>query len=547
MRMPAYGVTAASAWWRETALTIAPAAALVVLALAARLIVLAAIPAPLIDMDGANFARTGQNLALGYGYVGIRGTFNAVHVSLYPFAIALLIWCGVHAEQAAIAISLVAGALLVVPVYGIASRFAGPTAALIAGVIVAVHPLAIATAILPLADAPALTLACAGLLVFLRSRERVSWALGAGALFGLAYATRAEALAYVLVAALAVLTTMLLRAVPTRTALVRLAALLCGFALFALPYALAVSRATGHPRLDTKTAVNYAIGMRTAHGMSYEEAANGLGPGLEEVGAELGGGFYATHPGAADPTLRERLAFAADAALPQGLRLARVFISLQFGAGVLVAFALLGATRGLRTAERRGLCILLIALIALDAAALLTLQQLWSRYAAAFVPLFAILAAEPIAALARTTAARTTRLQQRAALAGVAVAIVAYFALTTQRLAASTPDGRAARTAGAWVDADAPGPKLVVAVGDEVAFSARSDWIPLPYADARTSLAYLHAKHPTYVVLERSRARTRPYLEAWLRDGIPDPNARLVHVVAPEGTQAIAIYAWRAP
>ncbi|HTJ25282.1 MAG TPA: glycosyltransferase family 39 protein [Candidatus Limnocylindria bacterium] len=547
MRTPAFAAAGAAAWWRETALTVAPAAALVLLALGARLVVLAAIPAPLIDMDGANFARTGENLALGYGYVGIRGTFNAVHISLYPFAIAMLIWCGAHAEQAAIAISLLAGALLVVPVYGIAYRFAGASAALIAGAIVAVHPLAIASAILPLADAPALTLACAGLLAFLRSRERTAWALAAGALLGLAYATRGEAIAYLLVAALAVTGTMLARAVPARAGLVRLAALFFGFAVFAVPYALTVARATGHLRLDTKAAVNYAIGTRIAHGMSYDEAANGLGPRLEEVGAELGGGFYATHPGAPDPPPRERLAFAARAAVPQALRLARVFVSLQFGTGLFVACALLGAVRGLRTPARRGLCAILIALIALDFAALLTLQQLWSRYAVSFVPLFAILASEPLAALARTIAARTTRPQRGAALGCIALVIVAFFALTTQRLAASTPDGTAARRAGAWIDADAPGPKLVLAVGDEVAFSARADWMPLPCADSRAALAYLHAKHPTYVVLERSRAHARPYLEAWLRGGIPDPDARLVETVAPGSPQAIAIYAWRSP
>lgn len=537
----------APAWWRATASAVVPVASLVLAALALRLIVLAQLGSPLIDMDGANFARTGENLAYGYGYLGIRGTVSAVHISLFPLAIASMVWFGVHAEQAAIAIALVAGALLVVPVYDIAHRLAGPPGALAAGAIVAIHPVAIATSIVPLADAPALTLAFAGLAAFLRSRENVGWAFAGGALFGVAYCTRSEEIAYVAVAALGVLAAFLWRTIPARAGVVRLVALTAAFAVFAVPYVVTISRATGHFRIDTKAAVNFSIGSRIARGMSYEEAADGLGPQLREVGAELGEGFYLTHPGIADPPLGARLAFAAHAAGPQGLRLLRAFGSFQFGTFVFVALALAGLIRGLRNPAVRGISLLLAAICAIDIAALLTLQQLWSRYITVFVPVFAIFAAEPLVALATAASRRWGVALRWTAVAVVTIALCGYLGIATKRLAAETTDATLAQRAGLWLDADAPGTKLIMAVGNEIPFYAHADWMPLPYASSTKALAYLARKRPTYVVLEAARAATRPYLAAWLQDGIPDQRARLVAQLDPSSISAVKIYAWRAP
>jgi hypothetical protein len=547
MRAATLGQAGAPAWWRATAIAAAPVAALVLAALALRLIVLAQLGSPIIDMDGANFARTAENLVHGYGYLGIRGTVSAVHISLFPLAVALMVWLGAHAEQAAIAISLAAGALLVVPAYDITRQLAGPRSAIVAGAIVAINPIAIAASIVPLADAPALTLAFAGFAAFLRSRESVGWALGAGALFGLAYCTRSEEIAYAAVAVLAACATLLRRKVPLRAGVVRLVALTMAFAVFAVPYVVTISRATGHLRIDTKSAVNFSIGSRIAQGMSYEEAADGLGPNLREVGAELGEGFYITHPGIADPAPGARLAFAAHAAGPQGMRLVRAFASLQFGTLAFVAFALAGLIRGLRKPAVREVYLMLAAICAIDVAALLTLQQLWSRYITVFVPVFAIFAAEPLVALWSAAARRWSAPLRWSAVAVLTIGLCGYLGIAAKRLAAETTDATLAQRAGLWLDSDAPGPKLIVAVGNEIAFYAHGDWLPLPYASSADALAYLHRKRPTYVVLEAARTATRPYLAEWLQDGIPDPSARLVAQLDPGSLSALKIYAWRAP
>ncbi|BDE06668.1 hypothetical protein WPS_19440 [Vulcanimicrobium alpinum] len=542
MRAEAAPHTTAMEHVRGSAAVLATLAGLVLAALAVRLIALAWLGSPLIDMDGANFARTAENLAHGYGYIGIRGTPNSVHVSIFPAIVAALVWIGISAERAGIIVSLVAGSLLVVPVYAIASRLAGTRAAMVAAGIVAINPIAVATSVTPLADSLAFTLAVTGLHAFLRSRENPRWALAAGAWFGLAYCTRSETIVYAFVALCAV---MLAVRTQRGSALRRAAALAVAFAVFAVPYAVVISRATGHARIDTKSAVNYALAERIAQGMSYDEAADGLGPGLREDGAELGAGFYATHPGIGDPPLRARLALAVRGFRSQVARIGRALLSFNFGTPLFAAFALAGLVRGLRRPGVRGVYGIVGAIASLDLCGLLTLQHLWPRYVAPFVPLFAILAAEPLDALVARFSERTTPGIRRGAVVLGLIVVTAYLGLSAHRLSAETVDATLARRAAAWLDADAPGPKLIMAVGNEVAFYAHGDWMPLPYANSAETLAYVRGKRPTYLLLEGSRTAARPYLSAWLRDGVPDASAHFVKDFG-SGADRLAIYAWNA-
>jgi 4-amino-4-deoxy-L-arabinose transferase-like glycosyltransferase len=535
---------AAGARWRGAAVAFAPLAIVAAVALAVRLIALSLSATAPIEADGANFVRTAENLRHGYGYNGIRGSLNAVHLSLYPVAVALLA-LGARVQETAIALSLLAGTLLVLPVYDVARRLGGGSAALAAAALVALHPLAVQLSVQPLADMPALALATAGIAAFLRSFERPRYALAAGALFGLAYCTRSEGLGYAAVAALAALAATVPRGEVRRQAALRLGGLVLAFAVFAVPYAVAVSRATGHVRLDAKGPVNYAIGTRIAAGVSYAQAADELGPGLREDGAELGAGFYQTHPGIGDPPLGRRLALAARVAPAQARRLARVTAGLAFGTPLFALLALAGLLRGLARPRVRWAYLVLAAFAAVDLAALCTLDHLWPRYAVAFVPCCAIWAAEPLVAAARALRARVAPADFAALAALAAVLVLTGLAVAEKRLAAAAGDATALRRAGAWIDAQSPGPKLILAVGSEIAYYAHGDWMPLPYASQADVLAYLHRKRPTYVVLEASAVALRPYLAGWLAHGIPDPAARAVNAIDAGTPGAIQIDEWR--
>jgi hypothetical protein len=160
---------------------------------------------------------------------------------------------------------------------------------------------------------------------------------------------------------------------------------------------------------------------------------------------------------------------------------------------------------------------------------------------------FAILAAEPLRALARAGTSRWRSPLRRAALLLLVVGVAGYLGVVTVRLKATTADSTLARRAAAWIDADAPGPKRIMAIGNEIAFYGRGDWMPLPYAASAEALAYIHRTCPTYIVLERDRVAARPYLAAWMRDGIPDRDAVLVGRLGGSDPQSVQIYAWRAP
>lgn len=513
-------------------------------ALALRIVALVVTLHP-IGMDGANFARTAENLHNGYGYIGIRGSVNSVHVSLFPVLVAATLWLGASAANAAFALSIIAGALLTVPVYLIARRLFGARAAVVAAAIVALHPLLVEISTDPLADALALTLGLAGLAALLRAADP-RWAAGAGAFFGLAYCTRSEGIGYFAIAVVTLAVAAFARRARPRDAAVRLGALTLSFLVFALPYIAAVSKATGHLRVDAKGAVNYAIASRIARGMSYAEAADGLGPGGREEGAELGDGFYATHPGIGDPSLGQRAALMAHVAVPQLARLVRIFASRPFGTPLFPLLAAIGCVVALRRPQIRGWTLVLLAFVAFEVAALLTLDHLWQRYAAVFVPFFAILAALPLVDVYDRLCTARMRVVRRIATASL-TAIAAFGALVLQQPQDADADSALVPIVGVWLANEAPGPKLIADVGNQVAYYAQGDWIALPYASSADAIAYLRRKRPTYVVIEAAAISSRPYLREWFEHGIPAPEAVRVRAFDAGTPSALTVYAWRKP
>jgi hypothetical protein len=86
-----------------------------------------------------------------------------------------------------------------------------------------------------------------------------------------------------------------------------------------------------------------------------------------------------------------------------------------------------------------------------------------------------------------------------------------------------------------------------MAVGNEIAYYGRGDWMPLPYASSAEAVAYLRRKRPTYVVLEASRLSSRPYLAEWFAHGIPAPEAVRIRTFSIGTPAALMVYAWRTP
>jgi hypothetical protein len=75
-----------------------------------------------------------------------------------------------------------------------------------------------------------------------------------------------------------------------------------------------------------------------------------------------------------------------------------------------------------------------------------------------------------------------------------------------------------------------------------LAYHAHAQFSYFPYCPSDLALGYLDAAKIDYVILRRGQKFTR-YYEEWLKQGIPDSRAELVHV-SPAADAAFAIYRW---
>jgi hypothetical protein len=364
-----------------------------------------------------------------------------------------------------------------------------------------------------------------------------------GAFFGLAYCARPDGL---LLGGLAVVAAAVrfdgqksLRAAAGPALRVALP-----LALVAAPYVAFQSVALGHFSLETKSAVNYALGSRMLAGAGYIEAADGLGPGLREDGAELGPGFYALHPGARPPSLAQRLGFARRVGVRQLLALVRALGAPHNGSPLVLVLAAVGLCCGPRTGRRRISDPALAVFLAANFVALLSLAHFWARYAAPFVPFVVLWAAAGIDALLgllerRAPVAAPVALRRIESAIAI-VSCVAAFTAGARDFRSAAVDPRPLKAAARWLDDTYPGPKLTMAISDIVPFYARGTWYPLPWASSENAAAYVRAKRPAFVVLE-PRLADRSYLADWRTHGIPGTAARLVYTSPGDAETAVEV------
>jgi 4-amino-4-deoxy-L-arabinose transferase-like glycosyltransferase len=495
-----------------------------------------------MDWDGANFIRTAQNLLAGHGYDGIRGTINVVHAPLYPLLIAALTVVTRNAEESALILSIAAGALFPVVIYILAKRAFDERTGIIAAIIVAIHPVMIGLSLQLLADQLAFVLEFAGLAVFLRwlDRKRMPDLAITGALVGLAYLARPEAIIDIVVAAAALIA---LGWRNWRRTAGSLLWLCVPFVLLMAPYVAFLTNATGHLMWEGKSPVNYAIGVRIKGGMNYIEAANGLAPGETEAGAELGDGYFFTHRNEPRASVTDRVRFAVQVVPTHAAQLARTLVSLHYGTPIALMLAVIGIVSGLRSGRAVGCTILLAGGLG-KFVALLSVAHFWDRYAAPFAPYMSIFAAAGIvvcsAALVRRWPALTRPPFRTFAYALVAVALLGTYAVTLRDLRAQTEDSRPLAAAGNWIAANDPSARTIMAVTPLVAYYAGIVWNALPSATSAEAAKYVRKKAPDLIVLEPHDA-DRSYLPDWRRSGIPG-GATLVYESPGDPARAIQVY-----
>jgi Dolichyl-phosphate-mannose-protein mannosyltransferase len=371
-----------------------------------------------------------------------------------------------------------------------------------------------------LTETPFAALLVLGIWLFLRTLRtwRVGDAAGAGAAFALAFLTRPEGAAFVVLAGLA-LTAAAMRRLGSRRPFAAFAAVT---ALFVLPFVWFTYHTSGHMVFDGKSRINAveAAGLRAGH--SYLEVADAVTADGRPIGPEINLAYHDPRGEAPVPSMGDRAVMALGAELRHVRDLGYAFKTPAFGSWPLVALALLGFIASTRTRERRLANTVILASVATLYLALGSVWHFWERYAAVFL-IFAIVYASQGAEAARAWS-RSRRMPDIGVF--VLAAVVALSLAVDAREALARVDAPE-RNLGGWLASHARG-ALVIDASNLAAYYGDATRLPLPYAPERASRAFLDRAQPDFVVLDARRRNDYPLLARWFDGAPPAADAVLV-------------------
>jgi hypothetical protein len=528
---------------------------LAVLALVLRLL-WAGFVATTIENEGSYYARLGQNLAHGRGYLGMREQgLQLIYPPLFPLLIAAQNVLGIPADIAGRLISAIAGAFFVPVAFLLANRLYGLRVARIAAVIATIHPLLVVFGAAVLTEALYLTLAWAGVyFAFLaRDEERYGPAISAGILFGLAYLTRPEAM---LLPPLVALWLVVFARTERRPALKRAIALVATFAVLATPYVVFLSKSTGQLRFEGKTPEGRLFSKMYSDGMPLSQIYRGLDSDLTERGLSMISNRTMIRMAHLSP--REVLIpmlHSAKSNVPQFLT--DLGGGLYFGNPIFFALAVLGLFATVWDREKLRCQVLVIAVSACAILALTSWPYWHERFQFPLCAAFVLWGAAGLVVISDWASATL----RQAGLSRVGSARGGYFTigLAVFGMAALSAAGvrnldevsdgwrglGPAKEVGLWLRTLSPTPRRIAGSGPTAAFYSGAATTLFPHAAADVALRYFESKGVDTIVL-RSSAIEEPWVADWIRDGIPDPRAELVtKITKPDGTTYI-IYRFHA-
>jgi hypothetical protein len=383
--------------------------------------------------------------------------------------------------------------------------------------------------------------------------RRTTASLAAGLFFGLAYLVRPEAFVLVGVFAGCALITAVL-SLDRRTILVGTLGLAGTFAVVAAPNVIFLTRSTGHLRIEAKGTMAYAWGSRLNAGMSYEEAANGIGDDLSDQGVFMRSNLDVITT--TKPSAREYLAYLRRAVRHNFETLSTVVVDEHpFGSPLLFALMVLGLFRTGWKWERLRLEAALLLTTGMILLILLTVQELWFRYFYSLLGIFLIWGAKGAdevsewgrATLASVGAAPRLGNPVASLLRWGLMAGVLVLALKGMPRLNQYDEGLLTEhvRAGKWIAGQSTGHPWVMGSELQIPFYAGGNLIYLPYANSELALRYVAKRKPDFIVLSsRDRANQLPYASRWFDEGVPDRRAHLVYSEGTPAGEQIKIFRW---
>jgi len=533
---------------------------IVLVGLAIRIMAIAHWGTGAIESEGTEYARIAQNLRSGIGYVGLTSPgLELVFPPLYPFLIAVASFLTPDYEWAGRIVSLTFQTLLPLPVFGIASLLYGRRTGFAAAILIILSPLLVNLSFMVLSEAiylPLILTATYLVLLALNSSSTRHYCV-LGLVFGLAYLTRQEAVASLLIA---LFLTVCLGKGSTTARCKRAAAALALFSAVALPEVVYLYHATGQIRLEAKSPIFFmeqvrsAIARQNHEAIPEEWAEHAIDADLQRTGTK-------NRPEA--DVIRDTTVHSSQATrnLKMGMRQnIPIFLaqldSRWLGGPFLPALAFLGAVR--RPWRRRLFAgHLFVVLVPLAAVAATFSFSGWTdnRYYFLLIPFLSIWAASGLVALGAWAKASAMQVGwprfapefMQWAAPGVIVLLLALYPISGVRslydLQQDSRRTQYVKQMGSWIREQGNHPATIMDLSTPLAFYAGANWVHFPYCDGSLALRFLDAAKVDYVVLRQSEKYT-PYYQDWVTHGIPDPRAEPIYQrTDSEGTR-ITLVRW---
>jgi 4-amino-4-deoxy-L-arabinose transferase-like glycosyltransferase len=529
-----------------------PWVAVAILALAVRVAWLQ-VGAHVIEDEGTNYARVGENIAAGRGYLGLDEFGpQLIYPPLYPALIASGVELGLSSELAGRTVSLVAGVLATLLFALLAQRMYGRAAGRWCGLLAALHPLLIGASVVVLAEMTYLALLLLGLLLIrspLATMPR-GYAVSSGLVFGLAYLCRPEAL--LVFAAIVAVSTVLdwrrWRSVATSAALMAVA-----FLVVAVPYVAWLHAQTGQWRYEAKTPQGVIFQAGIAAGKLPGELYWGIDEELRGTGISMTSDVAQAH--AAEAYRDERLGLAARQAKSNAPMLLRGIGALQFGGPALFVLAGLGlfAAAWSRPRARDETALLIVAgltcvaflvwpfVLSRSLFMLVAPLLLWAGFGASFLVAWTQASASTIG-LGRRTGAVLSLAAPAAILAPLLVTAL-MGVRESDEMSQGWLNPRIDIRLGQLLAESTPRPRIAD-TAPTIAYYAGGVIVRYPWTDDdETARAYLASKSVDFIVLREEALRARPYLREWHERA---QAGWLELVASASGTGGTtSIYRWR--
>ena len=512
---------------------------------------------PVISAEGSEYVRMALNLAHGHGLVGNLEGPETMYAPLFSLLTAGVYFVVRSGELAGHLVCLLFGTLLVLPMFLISRHLYGNRVAYVVGLLAALNPLLIelsASIYNENVYLPLLLFSTYFGMLALESR-RIRDCCLTGLFIGLAYLTRPEAFAYPVFFMLAACA---LAAFEGRTNLKSYLTPFCIGAVFlvlAAPYTIFLHAHTGHFRLEGKWNMNFTIANRIRSGMSYSEAAYGLGEHLSEAGPILNpSGFAAYTPYPRD--LKNKIRTLLEMARLNRWTLNDYLLDDRpIGAPLIFAFVLIGMFRKAWDRHRLLGEAVLLAISFSIIFLMLTSSSADFRYVLPLLPFLVVWCANGISeagdwvceSVHQITERFRTSLRVRELFE--AIALIAILALSAsgaswvQLFSTERLEDLPLKQAGQWLHQQTSPNKRVACVSSLIPYYSESTKVEIPYANSSQALSYLAKKQVNFIVLDAWATQNRPAVKEWMQGGIPDRRVHLIQEFG-EKTNKVKIYQW---